>query len=136
MSLLLGIIAGLIGGASDIWSSSQQQDLAEGMSQEASLLRKYGMEGMEKVLAQRQIAYDEIWNRIYGGGTYSDLDDKRQTERMDYRMRRGLTRDEHRSGQPIKIYENPDLEGERQAKYIKVWKEQDKTRHSRYTDEG
>lgn len=58
----------LFGGAVDIWGSSRSSELAKSMSGEASLMRKYGMEGMEESINRRESIYGAVYNRVYGSG--------------------------------------------------------------------
>lgn len=64
------IIMAIIAGAQAIGGAIQggiQNKAAKDIKVEGDKYKKYGMEGMEALLADRQQQYNNIWKMIYGG---------------------------------------------------------------------
>ena len=63
----MALIAALLGAGGNILGSVLQNNRAKDLIGEAQGDKAYGQAGMERLLGERQTAYNNVWKMIYGG---------------------------------------------------------------------
>ena len=70
---LMALLMGVTGGGGEIVGAVLQHKRATELMKQGEHYRKIGMQGMESLLSQRKMAYDNMWKMIYGGVRGTDF---------------------------------------------------------------
>ena len=70
---LIALLGGVASGGANIVGAILQNERAKDVMAQGEHYRKIGMEGMDTLLSQRKMAYDNMWKMIYGGVKGTDF---------------------------------------------------------------